>query len=69
MPRKIIDSSSRKTNLREINPDAGRTPAGQKCPSCKGDMTHGPVPCPDNDPKCEVVHYGLRCSSCGKLWH
>lgn len=72
MPRKVIDSGIKMANLREIktlNLDEGRTPNDTPCPSCGGSMTRGPVPCPDGKPGCLVIHYGLRCSKCGKYWH
>ena len=72
MPRKIVDSSSKKTTLREIVPhdqSKNRSTSEQSCPSCGGAMTNGPVPCPDNKAGCKVVHYGLKCSKCGKYWH
>lgn len=73
MPRKIVDSAAT-TPLREIVPIPQRNPirrgtTGRACPSCGGDLTRGPVPCPDGKPGCLVNHQGMQCSSCGKYWH
>jgi len=72
MPRKIVDSSIKMVNLREIKPidlSVGRRASGQNCPACGGELTRGPVPCPDGKPGCVVNHQGLRCGNCGKYWH
>lgn len=61
----------RPTTLREVKPpqyNDGSTPSETPCPSCGGPMTRGPIACPDGRPGCCVLHYGQRCSRCGKQW-
>ena len=63
-----------KQHLREIklpnndfnNPNI--SPSETPCPSCSKRVTNGPIPCPDGIPGCLVIHYGLRCSKCGKFF-
>lgn len=51
--------------LREIKPPADLRPIAGTCQKCGGDMTRGPVPCPDGKPGCLVLHYGYYCHRCG----
>lgn len=58
-------------SLREVRPPSihdGCAPSGIPCPSCGGPMTEGPIPCPDGKPGCLVVHFGVRCTKCGKMF-
>ena len=43
------------------------SPAPGSCPRCHGPVVRGPIPCPEGKPGCCVLHYGLKCASCGAL--
>ncbi len=41
----------------------------EKCPNCKTKtLVQGQIPCPDNKAGCSVLHWGLRCMKCGKIY-
>lgn len=49
-------------------PEWNKPNTKEKCPSCGGEMRRGSIPCPEGKEGCLVIHHGIRCLECGKIF-